>query len=94
MNRHQDSIIFLPALAKIVRLEVKGFFRKTISVGEVVDRVNSVEGINTRCVNVYLDCRCLRSIVRIVEVESSGTLRSGSVPRGFVCYNVVSTNGE
>lgn len=68
MNRDNDSIVSFSALSKVVGLEVECGLRKSISVSDVVHRVDDIESVNACGVQILGERRGLKVVVSVVEV--------------------------
>lgn len=92
LDGDQDVVSTLATLGSVVGLEVVRGFGEAIAVGQVMDRVDEVEGIHARSIEIGSDSGRQGVIVSVVEDEACCALSSGTGDGGLVRCNIVSTD--
>ena len=75
LHRDRHAVIPLAPFVEVVVLEVEPGLREAVQVRDVVDRVDDVERVDTRCVDVCRGRRSGGEVDRVVEDEAGAGLR-------------------
>ena len=95
MHPYEHPIESLPALVKVIRLEVESRLREPISVSDVMVSIDDVECIRDGCGDIVPGSRILSKIRDIVKVKiSRGLGGKGYELKALECHSVVSSSGE